>query len=251
MSKEPSEIKQEYLMAFLRIIAYGVIGYCIGYMLGSCTKAYAGVDDRYKIAIIDTGMSPVPFDMSFFKLCTDGHHDFTIDKAEVGADKIGHGSYVTSIINRRANTKNICFLIYKVIPSRDVNTIAKAIYKAYRQGAEVINISLGANYTTPYLEKVVKFVTTRGIKLFVSAGNENANLNEKCVLYPQCIKGVNSNMRLVGALDTYGEPASYSNYGLKIHVWKWGDIRRSRGTSFSAPRALGDYVRSLRIDKRK
>lgn len=241
----------EKFIVYLRFGYVCFLALLIGASMALCSKARADEikPEPYRIAIIDTGMSYIPFDTTYFKLCKDGHYDFSQKTATVGEDTIGHGSFVAALVNQRANTDNICFLVYKVFPATDREVVTKAMIKAYRAGAKAMNLSLSIGMYSRHLERVTKALTKRGVKLFVSSGNDGENLNKRCMIYPQCIKGAGPNLKLVGATNRFYEPTKYSNYGMRLHVWHWGTIGDARGTSFASPRALGDYIRSLNLDE--
>lgn len=208
--------------------------------------------EPYKVAIIDSGFSPMPGDSSVLKLCKSGHYDYVTKESEVGADYIGHGSFVTYLINRHSKTKNMCYLIYKVFGNgSDEFAIEKAFLKAYKEGARAINFSMVMFQYSHRARGIVKYITNKGVKIFASAGNSHRNMNTHCTTYPVCFKGINSNLVVVGSTDVYGGVASYSNYGARIDVYEFGDMKQHRGTSFAAPRALGKYINSLKLDKRK
>jgi subtilisin family serine protease len=219
-------------------------------ILLSCSLSFA---KPYKVAILDTGFTPLFPDNAIFKLCDSGHYDFNEEAPEIGFDDYGHGSFVTYLINANADTNNMCYVIYKVFGPNTVNghdVIDRALVMAAKSRVNAINMSLYMTNHSYKTKKIIKKLTRRGIKIFVSAGNEGRNLNQKCFTYPVCYKGINRNMVVVGALDNYGEVARYSNIGLKVDVYKMGDIGRSRGTSFAAPRALGKYIKKLKLDKK-
>ncbi len=219
----------------------------LGLLLGSCiAKA-----EPYKVAIIDTGFMPVPFDSSMRKLCKTGHYDFAERKPEVGLDTYIHGTYVTYLVNNEAKTENICFLIYKVFggKSQEIDVV-NAMKKAHKAGAKAINMSLSTGLHNHKLDKTTRSLAKKGVKIFLAAGNENNNMNNYCPRYPQCLNHVNENIVIVGAMDAFGARESYSNYGLKVDVYDWGTIGNARGTSFAAPRALGRYIKTLKLDKK-
>lgn len=206
-----------------------------------------------RIAVIDSGFTPIPFSTSGLKLCKKGHFDFTEDKESIGVDMLGHGSYVTDLIENNADTKSICFIILKVFDGRGASKlewIKSAMQRAKKYKAIAINMSLGIFQHDYELRQITKMITTRGIKIFASAGNSSNDLNEYCNTYPVCFKGINKNLVVVGALNVYGDPAKYSNKGIRVSVWRFGDIQNGgRGTSFAAPRALGTWIKSLKLDK--
>lgn len=204
-----------------------------------------------KVAVIDSGYTLLPFDNSGFKLCKEGHYDYSKNEDKVGSDDLAHGSFVLSLINQHANTQNICFIVYKVFgPGTSIDSIDSALIKAYRNGAKVINMSLTMFYHSKRTENIIKFLTKRGIKIFAAAGNANQNFNTKCNRYPACFNIKNENLVVVGALDEDADVAKYSNYGARIALFKYGRTALgARGTSFAAPRAAGDYIRSLKYDE--
>ena len=206
-----------------------------------------------KIAVIDTGYTFIPWDNSGFKLCETGHFDYNESKPQVGADTMSHGSFVLSIINRRMNTKNACFLVYKVFGEKvTAGDIDNAMIKAYRNGANVINLSLTMRQYSRRTRNIIKTLTRKGVKIFAAAGNSANNVNLKCIRYPVCYKGLNANFVRVGALDEDDDVAKYSNYGTSIALYKYGrTMFGDRGTSFAAPRAAGDFVKSLNHDRRR
>lgn len=235
----------------LFLTSLGIMGFMIGFAIGEIAKADE-LDTRYKIAVIDTGFTPMMFDTTGFKLCESGHYDFNTNTPTVGRDTMGHGAYVTALINHHAQTNNICFLVYKVFGEnvKDQYAVTNALIKAYKAGAKAVNMSL---YMTQYSERtrrVFKYVSKRGVKLFVASGNHGVDLNKICRYYPVCYKGINPRLTIVGATDRYNRVARYSNIGAKLTVYQFGDVGRSRGTSFASPRALGDYVRGLKLDGR-
>ena len=205
----------------------------------------------YKVAVIDTGFAPVPFDNAGFKLCKSGHFNFNNGKEEVGVDRSAHGAFVTSIINQHAQTKNMCFLVYKLkMNASSYKDIRQAFLKAWKEGAQVINFSVEMYHHDSRLERIFKFLANKGIKIYAAAGNSATNLNRRCRTYPSCYAISHPNLVLVGALDADGDVAKYSNYGARIGVYKYGkNLMGSRGTSFAAPRAAGDYIKSLQLDK--
>ena len=208
---------------------------------------HAEAKEPIKVAVIDTGYMFLPFDSAGFKLCKTGHYNYNTNKAEVGTDTMAHGSFVVSIINSHAQTSNMCFLIYKVF-GRNVKqgAVKDALRRAYRAGADVVNMSLTMYYHDPQIQRLMKTMNNRGIRIFAAAGNSKKNLNQRCNRYPMCFSNMHRNFVGVGALDEDGDVAKYSNYGAKVTVYKYGrNMFGSRGTSFAAPRAAGDYIKSL------
>jgi len=237
-----------------KLLTLGLIALSI-FLLGLTAESKTKRAKLFKVAIIDSGFGfETELNKKAFKICKTGSFDFISNLPMVGDDELGHGTSVMGLVNRRANTKNMCFLVYKVFgssPYGDSNNIRKAMVAAYRNGAKVINMSLGGNQHSIQEREIIKEITGRGVKIFVAAGNASKNLNVTCNSYPVCYKNLNMNLIPVGATDEDVDVAKYSNRGVKISVYKYGrTISGSRGTSFAAPRATGDYIKSLNLDKK-
>jgi len=203
---------------------------------------------RTRVAVIDTGFSGLyGSKAALTQLCKTGHHDFSTKEDIVGFDRSGHGSYVATIIAKETVHKKYCMMILKVFGVRDGRyTVSSAVKKAVKNGADIINLSLELLNYSEYDKKVFTWATKRGVKIFVAAGNKGQNINKFCNAYPTCYK-LNDNLIRVGALNVYGNLAKYSNYGIRIAVYKFGEYNsRTLGTSFAAPRAVADYLNELR-----
>lgn len=206
------------------------------------------LDSIIKVAVIDTGYSGAFATPKLKKqLCDSGHYDITAGQPILGYDMIGHGTYVANILFETANIDNSCLLVYKIIdpfyPSPE-DAIYQALVHAYKAGANVINMSVSINRFSAKERRAIDFLTKKGVKIFVSAGNESTDLNNQCLSYPTCYKGLNLNFHRVGALDQSGLVEAYSNKGFKVDLYEYGTILNvGRGTSFSSPRAAGNYLR--------
>jgi cell wall-associated protease len=211
----------------MRIVVFTLITLMISTTWGS---------DKYKtkVAVIDTGYS------GFFAtkrtkktMCKNGHYDFKFDEPKLGYDVIGHGTFVTNLIVENAKRDDICILMYKVneyIQEKTRDHITKALAYAYKQGARVVNISMG-DPTFNYREsKVFQRAARKGMKIFVAAGNEGKDMNQMCNIYPGCYTAPN--------IFTVG------NKGSKVQIYEYGTIPGvGRGTSFATPRAVARFLR--------
>jgi len=236
----------------MKLSYIGVIGFLIASGISiQLASTRAKARPMYRIAVIDTGFTPLPFDKTGTKLCKDGHYDYSTKRDKVGLDEIAHGSYVTYLINETAETKNICFMIYKVFGSEAAITdLGKAIDRARLYGAKAINMSVNMQGFEHAVHLAYKKATQSGIKIFTAAGNSNKNLNNYCNEYPPCYNDIQKNSYIVGATDKFHQRERYSNYGIKVAVYDWGNIKEAHGTSFAAPRALGRYIKSLNLDRK-
>lgn len=204
--------------------------------------------DRYKtkVAVIDTGYSGwFATEKTKKSMCKSGHYDFKFGEAKLGYDNIGHGTFVTNLIVENAQRDDICILMYKVnayVQEETRDHIQRALAYAYKQGARVVNISMG-DPTFNYREsKVFKAAARKGMKIFVAAGNEGKNMNQMCNIYPGCYTA--PNIFTVGSTDKTGLIETYSNKGSKVQIYEYGTIPNiGRGTSFATPRAVARFLR--------
>ena len=179
-----------------------------------------------------------------------------------------HGTHVAGIIgaNRKNDVgikgiaDNVEIIAIRVVPpsgdERDKD-IANGIIYAVDNGAQIINMSFGKDYS-PYKEavdKAVKYAEQKGVLMMHAAGNESENLDNTSQFptrYYQS-KKLASNWMEIGA-SSWGKDsslvASFSNYGKKsVDVFAPGveiysttpnnEYENLQGTSFAAPIASG------------
>jgi len=129
----------------------------------------------------------------------------------------------------------------------DSYTVGESIYYAANQGADVISISLGTAFDDPYLREAIYYAMSRGSIVVASSGNDGCS----CIGYPANYPEVLA----VGAIDSTGNPASFSSYGSRLDLLGPGASMTSSywtktnqtssyaggiaGTSFSAPFVSG------------
>ncbi|MEV2203852.1 S8 family serine peptidase [Streptomyces fradiae] len=100
-----------------------------------------------------------------------------------------------------------------------VEPMTKAIRYAVDHGSRVINLSIGAlaakKEHEAELQAAIDYALGKGALIFASTGNEGDELD----LYPAKMRGVVA----VGALDTKGKVAKFSNYGDHVGLAAAGD----------------------------
>jgi subtilisin family serine protease len=189
-----------------------------------------------------------------------GNNDVTGTFAE-------HGTHVAGIIaaNRTNNlgikgiADNVRIMVIRAVPNGDERDkdVANAIYYAVENGARVINMSFGKDYS-PHKEAVdaaVKYAEDKGVLLVHGAGNDGKNIDD-ADNYPTreiSTKKVANNWLEVGA-SSWGDAArfvgDFSNYGKKsVDVFAPGvDVystiprhgyKSNSGTSMAAPVTAG------------
>jgi subtilisin family serine protease len=129
-------------------------------------------------------------------------------------DNESHGTHVAGIIAAESNTFGTTGVAYnaqimpiKVLDNQgqgNFKNIANGIIYAANNGADVINLSLGGNYSSE-VELAIRYATQRGAIVVMAAGNEGSDKPG----YPAALAtdwGI-----AVGAIDRYRYVASLSN----------------------------------------
>src|SRR5204862_7421381 len=79
------------------------------------------------------------------------------------------------------------------------------VYQAVNGGARIVNLSLGGDGDSPFLQKMIKDSHDQGVVFFASAGNEPVATPTYPAAYPEVIA--------VTAGTRQGVIAPYANYG--------------------------------------
>lgn len=118
----------------------------------------------------------------------------------------GHGTHVAGVIARMAPRSQI--LPVRVLDANgrgNVFTLAYAIEWATAQGADVINLSLGAEGDSQVLAEAIAAAQAQGVIVVAAAGNDASNI----VQYPAGYAGVLA----VTAVDDQNVKADFANFG--------------------------------------
>jgi len=94
--------------------------------------------------------------------------------------------------------------------SGTVANIAEAIRFAADNGADVINLSLGGTGDSQVLKEAIDYAYQKKVVIVAAAGNSNQNSSSYPARYPHVIS--------VGALDSSGVKAPYSNFGAGVDI---------------------------------
>lgn len=132
------------------------------------------------------------------------------------ADDNGHGTHISGVIAASINNSvatagiagNVTIMPLKVLDGNGLGTTATltaAVNYAIKQGASIINLSLGGDEDDLYFHQAIQTAVAQGIVIVAAAGNSGAAE----VTYPARYNEVIG----VGATNTDGTRATYSNYG--------------------------------------
>jgi subtilisin family serine protease len=187
---------------------------------------------------------------------------------DFSGDSGSHGTHVSGIIAADRQNEigilgiadNVKIITVRTVPSGDERDkdVANAIYYAVNNGARVINMSFGKDYSPQRetVEKAIRYAMKKDVLIVHAAGNDAKNIDvEDNFPTKDYMKGDNEawNMIEVGAASQSLSPmlaASFSNYGKGrvdlfapgVKVWSTmpGDEYKAQsGTSMAAPVVAG------------
>jgi thermitase len=164
-------------------------------------------------------------------------------------EMVGHGTHVAGIVDITAPEADIMPL--RVLDTEgygNVFTIAKAVYFAEHNRADVINLSLGSPSRSKLLQEVIKDTTANGVLVAAAAGNSNSFVAQ----YPAAGNGVASSadgLVAVTSVNRYDQKSDFANYGKWVDIAAPGENIRSAfpvskyaywsGTSMATPFVSG------------
>lgn len=173
-------------------------------------------------------------------------------------DRTTHGTMVAGIMGATGNNgKGLAGVSWnsRILPIQaidddgygDTLTVARSIYYAADQGADIINLSLGTSFEDPYLREAIAYALGKGSLVVAASGNDGCD----CILYPARYDEVLA----VGASNSAGSPSSFSSYGGSLDILAPGEdmttstwtssnpnaayVAGAAGTSFAAPYVSG------------
>ena len=190
------------------------------------------------VAVLDTGVDE---EHPFLAGKTLGGYNFVDDMA-FQKDNNGHGTACASLVLQTAPRAKI--LPVKVMSEKGISdgfSIAKGLVYAVKQGAKIINLSLGTTDETTLLDEAVNYAQENGVLIVASSGNEGKESEN----YPSSLNGV----LCVGAIDGEKWKAPFSNSGPNVDLVAPGVLVAAAapgggyvlmsGTSASSPLVAG------------
>jgi len=184
---------------------------------------------------------------------------------DVKGPEASHGTHVAGIIGATRNNKvgidgvanHVKLMILRAVPNGDEHDkdVAHAIRYAVNNGAKVINMSFGKDYSPGknHVDEAVKFAELKDVLIVHGSGNNSKN-TDKYPRFPNKYyadsKTTATNWIEVGSSSMSGKASSFSNYGKKgVDVFAPGEKINStmpdgeyaklNGTSMAAPGVSG------------
>lgn len=188
--------------------------------------------------------------------------------ADVKGPDAEHGTHVAGIIAAdRTNeigmmgiADNVRIMAIRAVPNGDERDkdIANAIYYAVNNGAQIINMSFGKDYSPDkfLVDEAVRYAEKRGVLIIHAAGNDGRNTDlENNFPSSRLISGKSSGLWLeIGAsspgINKTDLVADFSNYGKKtvsffspgVDIYSTipgNDYKNNSGTSMATPATSG------------
>jgi type VII secretion-associated serine protease mycosin len=169
------------------------------------------------IAVIDSG---VKLDHPEFAGRLVGGYDF-VNHDDQADDDMGHGTHVAGILaaalDNGQGVAGVCpncrLMPIKVLNESNVGSwsqLAQGILFAVDNGAQILNLSLGASVPSVTLAEAIQYALDRDVIVVAAAGNYATD----APFYPAALDGVIA----VGATNNLNERWARSNYGSYIDL---------------------------------
>lgn len=197
-----------------------------------------------KIAVLDTGIDHTHQSLKALV-------DTNLGKSFVGGDttdRNGHGTHVAGTIASTGNVSGV-MQIATLIPVKVLNDSGSGNLYSMQQGilyaaqinADVVNMSVGGGGYSKSFDSTCKTAASKGTIIVAAAGNSGRGT----LSYPAAYNSVIS----VGAVDSNGNRASFSQYGQGLDVMAPGvniystypnnSYKFMTGTSMACPHVAG------------
>ncbi|HEY1171912.1 MAG TPA: S8 family serine peptidase [Verrucomicrobiae bacterium] len=166
------------------------------------------------IGLVDTAVQPLSGNMNDFLLKA----IYAAGAPDLKAGLL-HGTSMADTILRAmsaaseggsSTTKILPVDVFGANANSSTFDLANGIYLAVKNGATIINMSLGSPTTAGYLETLIANSSAQGVLFLGAAGNEHTDSATYPAAYNQVIA--------VSAANRNGEIASYANYGEFVDV---------------------------------
>jgi len=171
-----------------------------------------------KVCIVDTGIDPNVPDLQGQ---VGGGQNF-VDQNAPWVDDHFHGTHVSGIVAAKLDGKGVVGVAPKAklyaakVLTKDgqgnIFAIIQGIMWCAQNQMNVINMSLGAPQSIPFLEDVINMALQQGVTVVAAAGNGDGHGGSSPVNYPGAYKGVIA----VSALDDTDNITKWSSRGPEV-----------------------------------
>jgi len=208
------------------------------------------------VAVVDTGVDLDHPDLK--NKLVEGYNVYT--EGSDADDDVGHGTHVAGIIAAEINNyegiagmaPHTRIMPVKVLDSTGAGStyaVAQGIIWAADHGAKVINLSLGNYAEAQFLHDAIQYAYDRDVVLVAATGNDHTESPGYPAAYDEVLA--------VGATDSSGQLAQFSNYGTYVDVaapgvsiastYPGNQYAALSGTSMASPHvaALAAMIRSV------
>lgn len=140
-------------------------------------------------------------------------------------DTNGHGTLMSEIIasNSGEEVKILPIQAFDENGKGTVSTTYLAMMEAIEKKADIINLSVSGEGTSPMLASAIRQAKEAGIPVIVSAGNNGADTTDY-------MPGNITEALTVSAVTENKEAAAYSNHGKKVDFCAIGTVTKDNGT---------------------
>lgn len=174
--------------------------------------------------------------------------DFVDGSTDGRTDPVGHGTAVASLIagSRSGLAPDATILPVRVLDEdnryRSASTVAEGVVWAVRQGADVINLSLGGAGRSPTLQAAIDMAMAHDVVVVACTGNLKEGEEEVQVWYPAREPGVVAVAGLTWSVDgpthwersVSGRETVLSAPAILVAAAPGDGYRQVQGTSFAA-----------------
>jgi len=226
-------------------------------LLAANSKTVAG--SEVKIGIVDTGVQTNHVEIANNYSAT-GSHDYVNNDSDPSDDN-GHGTHVASIAAGVKNDSGMHGVAYQatILAEKALNSssagsssaVASGVSNAVSNGAKVINLSLGGSSGDSDLQSAMTTAKDSNALVVAATGNDGAS-QPNYPAYYAADSGLAGYVLAVGAVDSSGTLASFSNYcgdtksyclvapGVSIYAaYPTSTYNTLSGTSMATPHVAG------------